>query len=173
MKTERIFLRQLKEKDAKKMLEWMHDESIMKFFIFNGKNATIDTALTFIRKAHDESKDIHRAIIGSDDLYLGTISLKDVDVNKGSAEYAICLHPNAIGNGVASKSTALILKYAFEVLNLSVVYLNVLEENQRAVQFYKKYNFEYVKETNVVFKGQNKKLLWFEKRKGSVKKINS
>ena len=46
-----ITLRELKEKDAEFMLEWMHDRDIQNCFIKDMLSATIEDALEFCRKS--------------------------------------------------------------------------------------------------------------------------
>jgi diamine N-acetyltransferase len=72
------------------------------------------------------------------------------------------MHPEAIGTGAAKKGTELILRYGFEVLELCRIYLNVLNENERAVRFYEKLGFIYTRSTMIDFKGREKELRWYD-----------
>ncbi len=83
----------------------------------------------------------HYAICDDEDAYQGTISLKDIDVENGTAEYAIVLRRQAQGKGYASFATREILRIAFEELGLHKVYLNVWKENAHAVGFYEHMGF--------------------------------
>lgn len=157
-------IRKLKSADAERMLEWMHDDDITKHLRLNGRNATKDDVLLFIENAKDESINLHRAVVNQSDDYLGTISLKNIDQEKKEAEYAIAMHPVALGTGAAFVASEQILKVAFEQLGLQRVYLNVLEENERAVRFYTKLSalgFKLEKQTTMEFHGTEKKLLWY------------
>jgi len=158
----RFTLRPLKMRDAEKMLEWMHDENVTHFLRINGKNATIEDTRRFIENAKDEKITLHRAITDESGNYLGTVSLKNIDREKREAEYAICMHSDAMGTGAAKEGTRLILALAFSRMDLRRVYLNVLEENLRAVKFYNKFGFTYVGKSETEFKGQTKPLLWYE-----------
>ena len=131
-------LRPLKEKDAPRMLEWMNDPDSTQFLRIGDRVYTLDDTLTFIKEASDESKDYHRAIVNNRDDYLGTISLKNIDYDKKEAEYAIAMHPSARSTGAALWASYNIFVAAFLVLMLKRVYLNVRQDNIRAIKFYSK-----------------------------------
>lgn len=165
-----IRLRDLKEQDAPRMLEWMHDADIVQYLRIKTKKATMEDTLRFIAGARNQTENIHQAITNDMDDYLGTVSLKSIDREKGEAEYAISLYPAVLGTGVAQEATTLILKRAFEIEGLRRVYLNVLEENRRAIRFYEKFGFTYTHTTTTDFDGKEKPLRWYEAKKTEVSK---
>ena len=144
------------------MLEWMHDADITRHLRLDGSSATLASCEAFIEQAKVDGTDLHRAIADSTDTYMGTISLKDIDLTAKRAEYAICLHADALGKGVARAATGGILDIAFGELGLKTVYLNVLEENIRAWKFYEKYGFRYTHSTSANIHGKEKALRWYE-----------
>ena len=158
-----ITLRKLKLKDAVGMLEWMHDEELMKNFRFNGIQMTREKAEAFIRHAQNDDVNKHYAVVSVEDEYLGTISLKNIDFENRNGEYAISMRQRAIGTGIALEATMQLLDVAFRELGLKKVYLNVLADNKRAVRFYEKAGF--VKEgefkKHVYSNGRLQDLCWF------------
>ncbi|MEH7252413.1 GNAT family N-acetyltransferase [Neobacillus niacini] len=136
-----IGLRNLELKDAIGMLEWMKDPELMKNFRFDASDMTLDQAEEFITQTNTDEKNKHYAIVSEEDEYLGTISLKNIDIESKNAEYAIACRHKAIGTGAAKEGTRLLLKIAFNQLSLEKVYLNVLSENKRAIRFYEKVGF--------------------------------
>lgn len=156
-------LRKLKESDAEWMLEWMHNEENTRYFKRDFSNMQVEDCREYIRSTWEDKDDFHFAVCDESEEYLGTISLKQVDLENGTAEYAISLRNVAMGKGVASKATNEILKFAFEKLNLNRVYLNVLADNVRARRFYEKYGFIYegAWKEHYVLRGKKRDLLWF------------
>ena len=160
-------LRKLEEKDAQGMLEWMHDVDIQKNFCADFKNKTLKNVLEFIRQANVEfvdNQDVHFAIVSDDnDEYMGTISLKKIDINASNAEYAICLRKKAQHQGMAKQATKELLRIAFEEWKLKRVYLNVLAENQVAIKLYEKCGFVYEGEfrKHLFIRGEYKSLKWY------------
>lgn len=161
MENQTYQIRPLKPEDADRMVEMMRDAQTTRYLQIGGPDYTKETALRFISQTTDESRHLHRAVVDAEDVYQGTISLKNIDSEKKEAEYAISMHPAAQGTGAAKAATALILKLAFEERNLNRVYLNVLEENQRANKFYRKVGFGYTHTTRMEFHGEEKSLNWY------------
>lgn len=144
-----IVLRELQKKDVYYMLEWMHDINIQKNFKRNMLDISFDEAEKFISdsvipKRLFNGANLHFAITeDANDEYLGTISLKNVDLNSASAEYAISTRKKVHGQGVAYKATNTLLKKAFLEYGLHRVYLNVLCDNIPAKKFYEKCGFKF------------------------------
>ncbi len=161
-----VYLRKLEEKDAKGMLEWMQDTEIQKRFRSAIETVKREDVLRFIKVAETEpieGKSIHYAIADENDEYLGTISLKDVDLLARKAEYAISLRRKAQGMGVGTKATMKILEAAFDRFGLERVYLNVLSDNERAIHLYEKCGFIYEGEfrNHLFLRGEYKSLKWY------------
>ena len=163
-----ITIRKLEEKDAPLMLEWMHDPDVQKGFKKNMLDASIDDALNFCRTAMIPDnlvggEDLHFAIVNETDEYLGTISLKNIDLDNMSAEYAITTRPKIQGRGVATKATRLILDKAFNEYGLHRVYLNVFADNEAAIRLYERCGFTFEGEFRQHLKiGENyKNWKWF------------
>lgn len=155
-------LRPLKAKDAPRMVEMMHDEITTRFLQIGGPDYTESIALRFIGQTGDESQHLHRAVADEADLYHGTVSLKNIDREKGEAEYAISLHPDAQGKGAAPVASSGILDIAFRELGLKRVYLNVLADNERANKFYKKFGFRFTHTSVLNLRGEDRVLNWYE-----------
>lgn len=158
-----IRLRELAEKDAPLMLEWMTDKDISKAFSFDADAVTLDTAQAFIKAAWSDRRSRHFAVVDADDTYLGTVSLKNIDETDKNAEYAISLRRCALGKGVAQAATRAVLGVAFDTLALERVYLYVETDNIRANKFYKKvgFIFEGTFRRHIVRHGAFKDINWY------------
>lgn len=110
-----------------------------------------------------DGKDIHYAIADDNGDYLGTISLKSVDLVSSNAEYAINLRKCAQGKGIAAWATKEILRIAFEEFGFHRVYLNVLSDNQKAIRLYEKCGFVYegTFRNHLLLRGEYKSLRWY------------
>ncbi len=139
-------LRKLKPEDASYMLEWMHDKSVVEYMKADFSSKTIDDCVCFIDVAQSDSKNIHFAVVDDKDEYMGTVSLKNCD--GVSAEFAITIRACAMGQGYSKFGMSEIIKYAFNELNLKLVYWYVDSANKRAVRFYDKNGYQRVKDIN-------------------------
>lgn len=89
-------LRDLELKDAPLMLEWMHDESVVEKLRGKFAEKTIEDCEAFIRASEDKEHDIHLAISDGNE-YMGTVSLKSIDRENNSVEFAITVRKICYG----------------------------------------------------------------------------
>lgn len=156
-------LRMLEKKDIPYMLEWMHDPTINCFFRFDAESQTEESVNAFIEKSRIDTTNQHFAVVDDNDIYQGTISLKNIDYDNEKAEYAVCFRKSAQGKGYSSFATKKILRYAFKDLKLNRIYLNVLKKNERANAFYKKIGFVYegCTKEDIIINGEKMDLNWY------------
>lgn len=89
-------LRDLEQRDATRMLAWMHDQSVVEKLQTNFAVKTLDDCREFIKNSKSDNN-IHLAIVDDNDLYMGTVSLKHITDKK--AEFAITVCKAAMGKG--------------------------------------------------------------------------
>ena len=127
-----MVLRSLKEKDATLMLEWMHEKETADVFKKDMADVSLEEAEEFCRSFANQSNvkngdSLHFAIVDdADDEYRGTISLKEIDFDNLSAEYAVSVRKKFQGDGTAAEATRLVIEKAIKEYGLHRVYLNVL-----------------------------------------------
>lgn len=161
-----VVLRKLREEDAENMLEWMGNKDICMNFRFGEKEMHMEDVLEFIRLAQNivaEGSSIHYAVTQDGGEYLGTVSLKNLNMDARHAEYAIVLRKKAQGKGIALAATKEMLRLAFSEFGLERVYLNVLRENKKAICLYEKCGFVYEGEfrNHVFLGGKIRMLKWY------------
>lgn len=158
-----MYLRELESKDADGMLSWMHDEQVNSVFATDFDSFTQEKVAAFIAAAKLDKDNRHLACVDDKDVYLGTVSLKNIDHQARNAEYAISFCRDAHGTGAAAYATKEILRVAFQELNLERVYLNVSAENKRANAFYQKMGFTFEGEfrKHILIQGQLVDLRWY------------
>ena len=156
-------LRQLCDKDIDGMLSWMKDPEINQFFRFNGEEMNREKTEWFVQNAKNDTNNAHFAVVDDEDNYIGTVSLKNIDLKARNAEYAISMCRKVHGTGASLFATQEILKYGFENLELERIYLNVLSNNYRAIRFYEKCNFVYEGEfrKHIMIRGKLYSLKWY------------
>ena len=161
-------LRKLQEKDIPLIYEWMKDPAVNCFFRFDPNKVTLETVRAFVNDAQSTEQNLHLACVDDDDVYQGTISLKHIDPEDQTAEYAVSFRRCAQGTGAARYATREILRIAFTQLGLEKVYLNVLADNLHAVHFYEKNGFvrEGLSRQAIVIRGERRDLYWYGILKG-------
>lgn len=159
-------LRKLELRDADKMLEWMHDDSVVNHLSANFASKTIEDCKKFIEASQNCDTDINLAIVDVNDEYMGTVSLKHINCDCGTAEFAITIRKCAMGKGYSTYGTAEILRKGIEELGLNTIYWCVSKVNERAVRFYDKNQYKRTENVPDNIKGcyteeQNASFIWY------------
>ena len=132
-------VRELIPEDAPLMLEWMHDEDVVRFLRGDFKSKTIEDCEAFITSSiSEENKSF--AIVSDANEYMGTVTLRNI--KNRSAEFAITVRSAAMSRGYSWFGMDKILDLAFNELNLEFVYWCVSKHNVRAIRFYDKHGFQ-------------------------------
>lgn len=166
-----MYLRKLEQKDAPLMLEWMHDDSVVHDLHTDFASKTIEDCQKFILANQEFSDNVNLAIASDSDEYMGTVSLKQIDRENLSAEFAITVRKAAMGHGYSWYGMTAIIEKAFNEYGLESVYWCVSRKNSRAVRFYDKHNFHETVDIspNILarYKGEED-LKWYSVLKGDV-----
>ena len=145
-------LRKLQLKDAKWMLEWMHDEQVVRYLNADFASKTMEDCERFIQNSEHSEQDLHLAIADEQDEYMGTVSLKHIDRESGMAEFAITIRSEAMGKGISAFGMKEMLRIGFEKLHLKQIIWCVSKDNERAVRFYDKQKFSRVTDIPQMYK---------------------
>lgn len=121
------------------MVEWMHDDDVLRGLRASTfQKKTLSDCVNFIKNSYEMKNDCHMAIVDEKDEYIGTVSLKDIDVEYKDAEFAIVLRKSAWGRGYAKQAIEDIIQVAFVEYGLKSIYCNVLRDNVTAISLYEK-----------------------------------
>lgn len=134
-------LRDLKLDDSDGMLKWFHDKNVTDYLHGDYTNFSFKDADKFILEDSKKKDEIHKAIVTNEDRYVGTVSLRHIDIAEQTAELAIVVQSEFFSKGYAWFAVSEMLKYAFEILGLRGVYWRVLKNNNRAIRFFDKHGF--------------------------------
>jgi RimJ/RimL family protein N-acetyltransferase len=140
----KVYLRALELSDVEKLVKWRNDLEVTSSL---GGN-------TFFISKFRETEWVKNAILNDDrniklaiclkenDEYIGNVNLSAINWINRSAEYSIMIgDKNQWSKGLGKEATLLILKYAFQELNLHRIYLTVRNDNERALSLYRKTGF--------------------------------
>ena len=160
----RVHLRILEQRDVVPMVEWMHDESVVKDLQTDFMHKTLEDCEHFISASLTDEQNIHLAIVDSTEQYLGTVSLKNI--HDSTAEFAITIRASAMGKGIAKEAMEMMIGKGFDEIGLSSIYWCVSPDNKRAVRFYDKNGYHRVspdvlKIGNEYSQEQIQKYIWY------------
>lgn len=139
----RGYLAPLTEVDLPLLFSWINDRSLAVFSApFHPVHETDHVA--WFRHLQDRKDAVIFGIRrGADDQLVGTCQLHAIDAVSRSAELRIRIGvAEARGTGIGTDACRALMKHAFEDLNLSRVFLQVLDDNTAARRLYEKVGFE-------------------------------
>jgi RimJ/RimL family protein N-acetyltransferase len=140
----RVYLRALEISDVDNLIKWRNDLEVTSSL---GGNTFFVSSLReteWIKNATlNDDKNIRLAIcLNENDKYIGNVNLTSINWINRSAEFSIMIGDKSQwGKGLGKEATFLILKYAFEEVNLNRIYLTVRNDNEKAKGLYKNVGF--------------------------------
>src|SRR5437763_398258 len=131
LRGERVTLRHLVRADVDQMASWprFHETDL--------QWANLDLSFPTERDAYYErgrSNSVRRrfVILDEHDNLIGTVGLRNLDFDAEEATLGIIIRADAVGRGYGTDAVRTILYYAFDILDLERVLLDVAESNERA-----------------------------------------
>ena len=100
------------------------------------RSMTLEDCIRFIESTQYTKDNLHLAIVDIDDVYHGTVSLKNIADDM--AEFGIVMCRNAHGTGMAAEAMREILRMGFDEMGIRTVYWYLRPTNIRALSFYDK-----------------------------------
>ncbi|MBQ2840389.1 MAG: GNAT family N-acetyltransferase [Oscillospiraceae bacterium] len=138
LKCQDIVVREFEEKDIENKVKWINDPKNNEYLHYDLPLEYEKTLLWYQNKAQNRLD----CVIEYDDIPVGLVGLISIDNVSLKAEFYISMGETTYkGKGIATTATKLLLQYAFKVLNLNKIYLNVDEENSIACRLYQKCGF--------------------------------
>ncbi|NLG98657.1 MAG: GNAT family N-acetyltransferase [Chloroflexi bacterium] len=130
------------ERDSEKMARWNQNSQYQQLLDSGPSNLFTPAQIKeWIEKHYDEIYNFSIRLL-DDDRMVGIVDLSGFDWTAGNAWVGIGIgEPDLWGKGYGTEAMHLILRFAFEELNLKRVSLTVFEYNERAYQSYKKTGF--------------------------------
>lgn len=141
------YLRPLEENDAAVSFHWRNDERVWKHTGSRpDRIITQEIESDWIKAVLKRTNEKRFAIcIEPTDEYIGNVQL--TSITSSSAEFHIFIgNVDFWGKKLGQQATELVLKIAFENINIKEVYLYVKKENKAAIAVYQKSGFQTAKE---------------------------
>ncbi len=134
----RTRLRLLSPEDLPLTLAWRNRDDVRRWFI-HSEAVTPEQHFAWWQEYQKRNNDFVFIIEDKQtDKPVGQVSLYNIDLEKGEAEYGRLMigEKEAQGKGLAKEATRLLLDWAFNALQLKRVYLQVFKDNEVAINIY-------------------------------------
>jgi UDP-4-amino-4,6-dideoxy-N-acetyl-beta-L-altrosamine N-acetyltransferase len=118
----------------------MRNNVDIKRWMYNQNDIDLDTHLKFINTLlFDISKQYF--LIKKDSQYIGVVDFTNIDNGKKECDFGLYSNPFIKLAGVGRVLEEICIKYAFDILKLNKLKLEVFEENKQVRNLHKKYKF--------------------------------
>ncbi|MDK2970423.1 MAG: diamine N-acetyltransferase [Candidatus Sumerlaeota bacterium] len=141
---ETVYLRPMEPADGRLLAACNNDPTVRVSF-FTHTPTSVAMQEDFLRTVYAKGSDYLPFAICrvTDDQAVGVTALHRVDLVSRAAVFSVCLcDGHSRGKGFAKEATHLMMRYAFDVLNLHRVQLHVWTENQGAIHIYESAGFQ-------------------------------
>jgi RimJ/RimL family protein N-acetyltransferase len=140
--------------DAEQVFLMRQDPDVKEMFSGNIFPSSLEMEKEWISSLH--KKEPYSVVFGVfyDETFCGQVQFKSIDYISRNCEMAIFIGSSFQGKGIGSSSMDFIIEYAYKTLNMTKIYLKVLEHNEKAIALYVKKGFKICgKLNNHVYKG--------------------
>ncbi|AWB45754.1 GNAT family N-acetyltransferase [Paenibacillus sp. CAA11] len=137
----KVYMRPIEAQEAELYLSLLNDNEVRRLTGTKPVFGQEATRSYLEAKRQDASEVLLWIVDKRTDEPVGDIQLMDVDHSNRSAGIRIAITTEHQGQGYGSEAMDILLDYAFGVLNLHRIELNVFDYNERARHVYKKLGF--------------------------------
>lgn len=142
---ERIYLRGIQPEDATdEYLSWLNSPEIMRGLVSGTRPTTRPELIDYIEQTVKNPNSVMFAVCDkANEAHIGNIKIDSFDWISRVGEMGILIgNADYWGKGIGQEACSLLLKYAFNTLNLRKVELCVFSNNPGAIRLYEKIGFQ-------------------------------
>jgi len=124
------------------VLDWRNSTNVREW-MYSQNEISVETHINFIGNLFF-SLDSQYAVVKQDSNYLGVVDFTKIDNSKKQCFFGLYTNPYNKTIGLGKTLVRMSIKYAFNLLGLKKIKLEVFDNNNRAKNLYKKFNFKEV-----------------------------
>ena len=160
-RTKKVYLRLMEADDTEKIVAWRNRDFVRRNFIYQ-EPFTREGHLSWIRNRVEPGYVVQFIICLSGGREIGSVYFRDIDREKGIAEYGIFIgEEDALGCGYGTQAAKAALEYVFTKLRLDKVFLRFLSDNIGAQKSYEYAGFRMMDRTETVMTMQGEREVRF------------
>ncbi|MBU0986970.1 MAG: GNAT family N-acetyltransferase [Proteobacteria bacterium] len=142
---DRIFLREVELADVNQTyIQWMNDPEVTQYLESRFFPQSMESISAFVKHQIEDPHVAFLAIcLNENKLHIGNIKLGPVDVIHRFADVGLVVGDKKFwGKGYGNEAIGLVVKYAFQTLNLNKLVANCYQLNKGAIKAFRKNGFE-------------------------------
>jgi ribosomal-protein-alanine N-acetyltransferase len=139
----KVYLRPLEKADAPLIVPWFNDQEVIRT-LHRYRPLTLKEEEEFLEQVmRDEGNVALGIVLRETDRLIGVTGLHHTDFRNRHCSFGILIgEKTEWGKGYGTEATGLVVRYAFETLNLNRVWLQAYEYNQGGLRAYEKVGFQ-------------------------------
>lgn len=127
--------------DEKKMvLSWRNHPEIKKW-MYNNDDISLQNHLAYIESLNNSLDKLY-FLVKKDSNYIGVIDFTSINKEKKSSEFGLYANASSKIPGVGRILESICINYAFDILKISVLKLEVFSDNIQVRNLHKKFHFQ-------------------------------
>lgn len=137
-----VYLRPWERGDAATILPWINNAAVTRTLLIH-RPMNLQAEEKFIDEINASPNAVGLAVVErASHRVVGSVGLHDVEPSSRNAQFGIVIgDPADWGKGFGTEATRLIVRYAFETLNLHRVWLRVVASHTAAIRVYERVGF--------------------------------
>ncbi|MBD1577196.1 MULTISPECIES: spermidine N1-acetyltransferase [Vibrio] len=136
-----IRIRALEKDDLRFIHSLNNNRSVMSYWFEEPYESFMELESLYVKHIHDLNE--RRFIAENGDReHVGLVELVEINYIHRTAEFQIIIAPYFQGRGYAREIIDRAVNYAFKILNVNKLYLQVSDENEKAVYLYESFGFK-------------------------------
>lgn len=136
-----LYYRLSKQHITQNYVDWLNDAEVNTYIETKG-DYTLDKLRLYVEEQYRNEIYFWAIHLKDTNKHIGNIKIDPIYNETNSGEYGILIGDKQNwGKGYAKEASFRIITYCFEELKLSKITLGVIEDNEKAVQLYKKMGF--------------------------------
>jgi UDP-4-amino-4,6-dideoxy-N-acetyl-beta-L-altrosamine N-acetyltransferase len=136
---ERIILREIEGEDLDLIVKWRNDPEILKWLFSYLPLSKVKQRKWYDRYLEDNTQQTFVIEVKEEETPIGTIGLTDIDHKNQKGELTMIIGGKDYwGKGIGEECLNLLVKFAFNVLNLRKITALAFSDNEKAIKLYEK-----------------------------------
>ncbi|MCD6177582.1 MAG: GNAT family N-acetyltransferase [Candidatus Cloacimonetes bacterium] len=153
----RCYLSPVHIEDADQYCIWLNDLEVSSNLLIFNQQLSLDREKMILQDMIKNGAQIFAIVDATNDKLIGNCSIFRINERNRKAEVGIFIgDKNLWSKGYGTEALSLLIDYAFNVLNLNNIMLEVFDFNKRAINSYKKVGFKEIgrRREAIIFAGE-------------------
>ncbi|MBR5800734.1 MAG: GNAT family N-acetyltransferase [Lachnospiraceae bacterium] len=145
IETERLILRPLKIEDAKAVYQWVSDERVARYMVYN-TYTSVEAVVEWLSMRQQPDEEYHFGFVRKEDgLLIGSGSIGPDSNRNGFWKFGYNFRYDCWGNGYATEATKAMIKFANEHFGITKFSSSHVEQNKASGHVMEKCGLHFVK----------------------------